>query len=55
MPYRRLPATLESMRRSVDEALSDRRPNIPAAKVFKRLRDYHAHQLKLIVSRTKKQ
>jgi hypothetical protein len=37
---------LKWMRRRVDEALSDPRPNIPARKVFKRLRAYHARQSK---------
>jgi antitoxin ParD1/3/4 len=34
------------MRKRVDEALADPRPNIPAERVFKRLRDYHARQSK---------
>jgi antitoxin ParD1/3/4 len=34
------------MRKRIDEALADSRPNIPASKVFKRLRDYHARQSK---------
>lgn len=34
------------MRKRVDEALADPRPNIPADTVFKRLRNYHARQTK---------
>ncbi len=34
------------MRKRVDEALADPRPSIPAATVFKRLRNNHARQLK---------
>jgi len=34
------------MRKRVDEALADPRPNIPAGTVFKRLRAYHARQSK---------
>ena len=34
------------LRQRVDEAMADPRPNIPARKVFKRLRDHHARQVK---------
>jgi len=34
------------LRRQVDESLADPRPNIPAATVFKRLRDHHGKQVK---------
>lgn len=34
------------LRRRVDEALSDPRPDIPARDVFKRLRKHHAEQVK---------
>lgn len=34
------------LRQRVDEALADPRPDIPASRVFKRLRDYHARQVK---------
>jgi antitoxin ParD1/3/4 len=34
------------MRKRIDESLADPRPNIPARTVFKRLRNYHARQLK---------
>ena len=33
------------LRRRVDEALSDPRPDIPARDVFKRLRKHHAEQV----------
>lgn len=36
----------EWMRQRIDEALSDPRPNVPAADVFKRLREHHAARLK---------
>jgi antitoxin ParD1/3/4 len=36
------------MRKRVDEALADPRPNIPAGRVFKRLREYHARQAKRV-------
>lgn len=36
----------EWLRQKVDEAFADPRPRIPARKVFQRLRDYHARQLK---------
>ena len=39
-------ALKEWMRKQVDEALADPRPNIPAERVFKRLRDYHARHSK---------
>ena len=39
-------AVEEWLRRRVDEAFADSRPNVPAAKVFKRLRTYHAAQVK---------
>jgi len=32
----------EWLRERVEEALTDRRPNIPAKKVFRRLREHHA-------------
>jgi hypothetical protein len=41
---RRSRATLDWMRARLDEALRDSRPNIPAKKVFKRLREYHGGQ-----------
>jgi antitoxin ParD1/3/4 len=34
------------MRKRIDEAVADPRPNIPARTVFKRLRHYHARQSK---------
>jgi antitoxin ParD1/3/4 len=34
------------LRRCVDEAFADRRPNVPARTVFKRLRDHHARRAK---------
>jgi antitoxin ParD1/3/4 len=34
------------MRKRIDESLADPRPNISAGTVFKRLRAYHARQLK---------
>lgn len=34
------------LRRKIDEAFADPRPNVPAHKVFKRLRTYHAKRLK---------
>jgi antitoxin ParD1/3/4 len=34
------------LRRRVDEAFADPRPNVPAKEVFKRLNDYHAEQMK---------
>ena len=34
------------MRKRIDEAVADPRPNIPAPTVFKRLRDHHARQSK---------
>jgi antitoxin ParD1/3/4 len=34
------------LRQSVDEALADPRPNVPARKVFKRLRAHHARRVK---------
>lgn len=34
------------LRRRVDEAFADPRPNVPARQVFKRLRAYHARQVK---------
>ena len=39
-------ALKEWMRKRVDEALADPRPNTPARTVFKRLRDHHARQSK---------
>jgi len=36
----------EWLRQKVDEALADPRPNIPARKVFKRLRAHHASKQK---------
>ena len=39
-------ALMEWMRKRIDEALADPRPNIPARTVFKRLRAYHARQSK---------
>jgi antitoxin ParD1/3/4 len=33
------------MRRRIDEALADPRPNVPAREVFKRLRERHAQRL----------
>ena len=34
------------LRQRVDEAFTDPRPNIPAAKVFKRLRQHHTERVK---------
>ena len=34
------------LRRQVDEAFADPRPNVPARKIFARLRDHHATQTK---------
>jgi antitoxin ParD1/3/4 len=34
------------LRRKVDEALDDPRPNIPAAKVFRGLREHHGRRVK---------
>lgn len=34
------------LRHKVEESLADPRPSVPADKVFKRLRAYHAEQLK---------
>ena len=34
------------LRRRVDEAFADPRPNVPAREAFKRLRDHHAEQVK---------
>jgi antitoxin ParD1/3/4 len=39
-------ALTEWMRRKVDEAFADPRPDIPADDVFKRLRAHHAARLK---------
>jgi antitoxin ParD1/3/4 len=39
-------ALKDLMRKRIDEAVADPRPNIPARTVFKRLRDYHARQSK---------
>ena len=36
----------EWLRQRVDEAFADRRPNLPAHDVFKRLRKHHAEQVK---------
>lgn len=36
----------EGLRRRVDEALADPRPNIPAREVFRRLRDHHTERVK---------
>jgi antitoxin ParD1/3/4 len=36
----------EWLRRRVDEALADPRPNVPAEEVFKRLRSHHARRVK---------
>jgi antitoxin ParD1/3/4 len=36
----------EWMRRRVEEAFTDSRPNVPAREVFKRLREHHAGQVK---------
>jgi antitoxin ParD1/3/4 len=36
----------EWLRKRVDEAFIDPRPNLPAHEVFKRLRDHHAEQAK---------
>ncbi len=33
------------LRQRVDEAFADPRPNVPARRVFKRLRDHHAQQM----------
>ena len=34
------------LRNRVDESLADPRPSVPAAKVFKRLRQHHARRVK---------
>jgi hypothetical protein len=34
------------LKQRVEEAFADPRPNVPAADVFKRLRAYHAQQVK---------
>jgi antitoxin ParD1/3/4 len=34
------------LRRRVDEAFADPRPNVPASEVFKRLRAHHAERVK---------
>jgi putative addiction module antidote protein, CC2985 family len=34
------------LRQRVDEAMADPRPSVPAAKVFKRLREHHARRIK---------
>ncbi len=39
-------AVTDWLRQQVDEALADPRPNIPARKVFKRLREHHAARVK---------
>lgn len=39
-------AVEEWLRRHVDEALTDPRPNVPAREVFDRLRVHHAEQVK---------
>ena len=39
-------AVNEWLGRRVDEAMADPRPNRPARKVFKRLRDHHARRVK---------
>jgi antitoxin ParD1/3/4 len=36
----------EYLRQRVEEAFADRRPNVPARDVFKRLRKHHAEQVK---------
>ena len=36
----------EWMRRQIEEALADPRPNVPAREVFARLREHHAARLK---------
>jgi antitoxin ParD1/3/4 len=36
----------EWLRRQVDEALADPRPNVPAEDVFKRLRAHHARRVR---------
>lgn len=39
-------AVSEWLRQRVDEAFADRRPNVPADKVFKRLRKHHAESVR---------
>lgn len=39
-------ALAELLRRRVDEAFADRRPNVPADELFARLRKYHAGRAK---------
>ena len=39
-------AVVDWLRQRVDEALADPQPNIPARKVFKRLREYHTQSVK---------
>lgn len=34
------------LRRQIEEALADPRPSIPAAEVFRELREHHAHRVK---------
>jgi hypothetical protein len=36
----------EWLRPMIDEAFAERRPNVPASEVFKRLRPHHARRLK---------
>jgi antitoxin ParD1/3/4 len=42
----------EWLRRRVEEAFADPRPSIPARKVFERLREYHAEQVKADFDKT---
>jgi hypothetical protein len=41
-PRLEVAAASEWLRQRVDEAIRDPRPNVPARKVFKRLRDHHS-------------
>lgn len=47
-------AIADWLRRQVDEALADPRPNVPAGAVFKRLRAHHAKQVKAAAKRPAK-
>jgi antitoxin ParD1/3/4 len=48
MPHTNRPITVTrgDLRKRVEEALADPRPNVPAREVFKRLRDHHTEQVK---------
>jgi antitoxin ParD1/3/4 len=46
MPRSSRTITPSNLRKRVEDALADPRPNVPAREVFKRLRDHHAKQVK---------